>query len=198
MTDWLRAFTIWRNRRKRFAEEWAFHMDEAAARWQAVGIGARDARKLARSSLGSRRAYRRDALRTIGGDFAGLVDLLPVRRTSRSRFLVPMTLAILSALAIAINPERAMALKSLAAIAVPGAHARWERLIPLTPAGMVPVDFFAAVLRALVLAGLLRIAFDLAPRSTLRLCAYAAASLAAMALAAAICWVHCPSGASRA
>jgi hypothetical protein len=44
-----------------------------------------------------------------------------------------------------------------------------ERLIPLTPAGLVPAEFVGFVLRILVVCGLARIAVNLFPRTSLRL-----------------------------
>jgi hypothetical protein len=189
MSDWLRAFTIWRNRRKRFAEEWNFHLDVAAAEGESLGFTKREARTLAKRRLGNRYAHQRRALRQIGGDLNGLLDLLPLRSFIRSALLVPMTLVILSTVALVFNPARTIALKCLEAVIVPGVQPHLEHWIPSTPAGVVPVDAAGLVLRILVILGIMRIALGLIPRAGWRLCVYAASVLIAVAFAAAVCWI---------
>jgi hypothetical protein len=60
------------------------------------------------------------------------------------------------------------------------------RLIPLTPAGVVPVDFAGAVLRLLAAAGL---AWMMMGRRSLRACLYAAMVLGEIVIVAAVAWV---------
>lgn len=189
MSGWLRAFTTWRNRRQRFAEEWAFHRDAAAAEWEALGLRPREARKQAARQLGGRYSYRRSALRAIGGDFCGLLELLPLRAWRKSALPLPLILLSVSLLSLAFDPFRSTALRCLQVIALRGPNLQLDRWIPATPAGLVPTQLAAWVLRIWMISGLARIAFHLPAKTSWRLSWYAVAVLIIMAFAGAVFWV---------
>ena len=189
MSDWVLGLVTWWNRRQRFTEEWTFHLEAAAAELEMLGFTRRDAQRAAKRRLGSTLSYRRKSLRAIGGDFAGLLGLLPTKRAARSPLLPPSMLLIGAGLALVFNPARLMALKCLEAMLNLGVQPPSERLIPLTPAGLVPVDFVGFALRILLVCGLARIALDLFPRTSLRLSVYATAVLFGVTFAAAVCWI---------
>lgn len=89
MSEWLSGSLIWWARRRRFAEEWKFHLEMAVSELQSFGLGYREARRHARRRLGARAKHRRAAMREIGADARGLLTLLPVARARRSAMLAP-------------------------------------------------------------------------------------------------------------
>jgi hypothetical protein len=184
MADWLRAFGIWWNRRRRLSEEWSFHLSMARSELESLGMSLADARRFARRRLGRRRA----AMRETGGDLQGLIGLLPIRRTLRSAWLAPCLMAVAVAVALAFNPYRWQVLESLYRLLPFSRPAGVERLIPLTPAGEVPIGFASWTLWALVLVGIARIAVQLTPGGGWRICTYAAGLLCEIAMFGCVVW----------
>jgi hypothetical protein len=153
LSEWRAAIAAWRGRRRRFAEEWAFHRDAAIADFEALGYSRRRAKKMARWRMGARFRHRRVALAEIGGDLRGLWRLLPTRPLIRSAFFVPGTLALGLALALLLNPFRGMAMRSIGAILFGNDLPAADRIIPLNPPGLVPINLAGALLRTMAVAG---------------------------------------------
>ena len=96
----------WFERRRRFAEEWAFHRQRAAIELEALGLNRQEAEVMAAARMGRRSRYRRDALRDAGGDFAGLLQLLLPQRSLHTAWMLPLALAAVLCLLYAVNPGR--------------------------------------------------------------------------------------------
>src|SRR5690242_12966615 len=100
LSEWRTGLLTWWSRRRRVAEEWAFHRDGAIAEFEAAGYSYRRARKAARRRMGSGLRHRHSALAAIGGDLPGLWRLLPIRSVARGALFVPTTLVLSIALAL--------------------------------------------------------------------------------------------------
>lgn len=81
----------WLERRARLYGERRFHREQAAAEFRGLGCSSREAKRMARVRLGSRR-HRTAALGEIGGDLRGLASLLGAYRVSASAGLQPALL----------------------------------------------------------------------------------------------------------
>jgi len=189
MSDWQSGFVTWRTRRRRFAEEWAFHRDAAIAEFESMGWSRSHSRKAAKRRMGSRLRYRSEALAAIGGDLPGLVRLLPIQSVTRTAFFVPAMLVLGVALALLLNPARNMAFQCIRAMLFREVLPKAERIIPSMPGGVVPVSLTGAMLRTLAVAGLGWAVANLAPRRSLRAFLYAVIVLCGIVLGAAVFWV---------
>src|SRR5580700_3961972 len=123
--EWASELTKWWARRRRFAEEWAFHRDMAVAEFESLGMSHREARRLARRRLGARFNYRRAALRELQSDCRAL-QLLPFYRMKKSPFLVPTVIAAAIALMLAFNPQRLQVIQSLPGLVPFAPHRDFE------------------------------------------------------------------------
>jgi hypothetical protein len=189
MRDCFESLAAWWTRRRRFAEEWQFHRARAIAECESLGLTRREARRIAGRRLGRRSRYRRQALREIGGDLPGLVALLPVARLKRSPLLVLCCLALGTVLLLALDPQRRQLIESLQA-ALPFGHAMGnQRLIPLTPAGVVPTWFALLVWRVAMGVGAVRLLRDPFLRNCGKLRWYGALGLILSALFGVVAWI---------
>jgi len=107
MRQWLQVFREWRQRRTRFAQEWAFHIERTAAELESMGLTRQEARRSAASRMGRPSPHRRQALRELGGDFAGLARMLPALLLHHSPFFLPAVAALFIALVVPFIPLRA-------------------------------------------------------------------------------------------
>ncbi|MBZ5618194.1 MAG: hypothetical protein LAQ69_05565 [Acidobacteriia bacterium] len=189
MRDCFESLAAWWNRRSRFAEEWRFHRDRAISEFESLGLTRREARRIARCRLGRRSRYRREALREIGGDLPGLIDLLPVARLKRSPLLVLCCLVLGTALLLVLNPQRGQLIESLRAALPFGRGLRNQRLIPLTPAGIVPAWFALLVWRVAMAVGAVRLLRDPFLRNCGKLRWYGALGLILSALFGVVAWI---------
>ena len=189
ISDWRSALATWRSRRRRFAEEWAFHCDAAIAELEALGYSRRRAKQAVMRKMGARIRHRRSALAEIGGDLRGLSRLLPIRTVTRSAFFVPLTLAASLAPALLLNPAPMAALRCVRAILFNQDLPAVERIIPLTPAGVVPVGLAGALLRTMALGGLAWASAALLPRRLSRAYLYAITVLCEIVFGGAVSWV---------
>lgn len=189
ISEWRAGLLTWWRRRRRFAEEWAYHRDAAIAEFEALGYSHWRARKWARRRMGMRRRHRSSALAAIGGDLAGLWRLLPVRSVARSALLVPAALLLGTALVVLLNPARSMAVRCIGAMLFGHPLRDPERIIPLTPEGCVPVGLAGALLRAVVVAGVIWAVANLFPRKRFLALLYSVIVLCEIVLGAAVCWV---------
>jgi len=96
----------WLERRRRFAEEWAFHRERAAVELESLGLNRQEAEAMASTRMGRRSRYRRDALHEAGADLAGLLQLLLPHRSLHAAWILPLTLAAVLGLLYASNPGR--------------------------------------------------------------------------------------------
>lgn len=187
MREWIRAFRIWRSRRRRFAEEWAFHLEMAAGELESLGMHPVEAQRQARRRLGARRLHRRAAMRELEADARGLRDLLPIRSVRRGAFLAPLLIAASVAVMLALNPARVQVVESLYRL-LPSTRADdVPTLMPLT-AGAVPTGFASLALWLFVLVGVGRVALGFSARGNWRAGAYAVAVLCELAMAGGVCW----------
>ncbi|HKE29086.1 MAG TPA: hypothetical protein VKB88_42340 [Bryobacteraceae bacterium] len=189
ISEWRAGLLTWWRRRRRFAEEWAFHRDAAIAEFEALGDSHWRARKGAKRRMGARRQHRRSALAAIGGDLPGLWCLLPIRSLARSAFLVPATLLLGMALAVLLNPARGMAVRCISAMLFGHRLHAAGRIIPLTPAGYVPVGLAGVLLRTVVVAGVSWAVANLLPRKRFLAFLYSVIVLCEIVLGAAVSWV---------
>jgi hypothetical protein len=160
----------------------------SASELESLGLSRGEARRLARRRLGRRRIYRRAAMRELGADARGLLELLPIRRLKRNPGLAPCLLGIVAALALGLNPARRQALESMRHLLPFTGPVELKRMIPLSPAGVVPVGFAAVVLWIVTLVGTARIAARLTRPGTWRICLYAGALLGEAAVFAGVVW----------
>lgn len=188
MAEWIFGFRIWLARRKRFADEWSFHCEMAVRELQSFGMTYREARRDATRRLGSRAAYRRKALREIGGDARGLLSVLPIARVSRSPWLAPWIIALFTALALGLDPLRNQVLESMRAF-LPLADAPIVlRFLPLEPSGIVPTGMARLVVWLFLFLGLTRlVVFALTVRRWLT-AIYGAGVLFGLGILLAACW----------
>jgi hypothetical protein len=188
MREWVRAVAMWWNRRRRFAEEWAFHEDIARRELQGLGMSRAEARQHSAGRLGRRSLHRRAALREIGGDLRGLAQILPLRRTLRSPYLAPVVMALTTSLLLACNPFRRQVLESMSEVLRFSGAVHLQRLIPLTPSGTVPTMFAVVTLWALLLGGVGRMTVRISEGGGWRLPLYSLALLAEMMVAGSVVW----------
>jgi hypothetical protein len=189
ISEWRAGLLTWRRRRRRFAEEWAFHRDTAMAEFEALGYSRRGARRAAARRMGARRHYRHSALAAIGGDLPGLWHLLPIRSAARSALLVPATLLLGMSLALLLNPARSIAVRCVGAMLFGQGLPAAARIIPLTPAGVVPVGMAGTLLRIVLVAGIVWAVANLLPRKLLRAFLYFIVVLCQIVLGGAVSWV---------
>jgi hypothetical protein len=189
ISDWRSSLETWWMRRRRFAEEWAFHRDAAIREFEALGHSRRRARKAARQKMGARFLHRRTALRAIEGDLPALWRLLPIRSATRGAQVVPVTLAAGGVFVLLLNPARSMAVRCIGAMLFRGDLPRAERIIPLTPAGVVPVRLAGDLLRMVVICGVGWAMAKLLPRGSLRAFLYSVVVLCGIVLGEAVSWV---------
>jgi hypothetical protein len=175
---WAYELAKWQERRRRFAEEWTFHRDMAVSEFESMGMSHRDARLLARRRLGGRFTYRRAALRELHSDYRALLDLLPTKRIKKSPFLVPAAIAVAIGLMLVLNPERLQAAGSVLGLLPFAPHRDFERLVPLTPRGVVPTGFAALTLWSFALIAIARMVAAPTLRAHGRLWAFGGATLA--------------------
>ena len=190
MSEWRTAFSTWWARRRRFAEEWAFHRDMAVAEFEALGYSPRRAREMAAQRMGVRSRHQPSALVVIGGDVPGLLRLLPFRSLTRSAYFVPATLALTAVLALSINRTPATTLRCIAAILFCMDTPANQRLVPLTPEGVAPVNLAGAVIRGLALVGLGWATANLLRRRFLRAYLYSVIVLSELLFGGALLWVN--------
>jgi hypothetical protein len=189
ISEWRTGLLTWWGRRRRFAEEWAFHLDAAIAEFEALGYSRWGARKAAKRSMGARFQHRRSALAAIAGDLPGLWCLLPIRSIARSSLFVPATLVLSMSLAVLLNPARSMAVRCVRAMLFGQGLPVAERIIPLTPPGVVPVELAGALLRTVVVAGVGWAVANLLPRKLFRAFLYSVIVLCGIVLGGAVSWV---------
>src|SRR5215469_5294649 len=189
ISEWRAGLLTWRSRRRRFEEEWAFHRDAAMAEFEALGYSRSRARKAANRTMGARRQHRRSALAAIGGDLPGLWRLLPIQSVARSALLVPATLMLGMSLAVLLNPARSIAVRCIGAMLFGLGLPAAERIIPLTPAGVVPVGMAGALLRIVLVAGVSWAVANLLPRKLFRAFLYFVMVLCQIVLGGAVSWV---------
>jgi hypothetical protein len=156
--EWARELAAWWKRRRRFAEEWAFHRDMAISEFESLGMSRREARQLARRRLGGYFHYRRAALAELRSDYRALLHLLPRSRVKKSPFLVPAVIAVTAGLMLAFNPQRLQVIESLSGLLPFAPPTDVARLVPLTPRGVVPTGFAAVTLWAFALIAIARMA----------------------------------------
>ena len=129
----------WLERRRRFAEEWAFHRERAAIELEALGLNRREAELMAAGRMGRRSRHRRDALHESGGDLAGLLQILLPERSLHAAWLLPLALAAVLGLLYAVNPGRQQVWLTvtgsnfLAEVATSRTHACTPRTPPVEP-----------------------------------------------------------------
>jgi len=189
ISEWRSALTTWWSRRRRFAEEWAFHRDVAIAELEALGYSRRRAKKAVRRKMGTRFRYRQSALAEIGGGLPGLLHLLPIRQTTRSAFFVPVTLALGVVSALLLSPNPSVAVRCIRAILFCQDLPAAARIIPLTPAGIVPVGLAGALLRTVAVAGLACAIAALLLQRLNRAFFYSITVLCEIVLGGAVAWV---------
>jgi hypothetical protein len=189
ISEWRSALATWWNRRRRFAEEWAFHRDAAIAEFEALGYSRRRAKKAVRQKMGARFRYQHSALAEIGGDLPGLSHLLPIRPVTRSPLFVPVTLAVSVVSALLFSPNPSVAVRCIRAILFCQDLPAAERIISLTPAGVVPVGLAGTLLRTVAVAGLAWAIAALLPQRLNRAFFYSITVLCEIVLGWAVAWV---------
>ncbi len=189
MPEWLDGVAKWWKRRRRFAEEWRFHLEMAASDFEQMGLSPREARQTAKRGLGSRRTHRRAALREMAADFRGLARSFPTNRWKRGALAVPAAVLLITVLALVLDPARTRAIESLQGLLPFGSPPAVERFVPLTPSGIAPAGLAAITLWTFLMMGVAAIAARLADQNKWRLCVYAASTLLSMALLGGVCWV---------
>ena len=186
--EWSREFANWRARRRRFAEEWAFHRDMAISEFESLGMSHREARRLARRRLGARFNYRRAALRELQSDCRTLLQLLPLHRMKKSPLLLPTVIAVTIGLMLAFNPLRLQVIQSMQGLVPFVPHRGFERLIPLTPRGVVPTGFAAVTLWSFWLIAMARLAAAPRLRAHFRVWAFGGAILVLLMAFGGVFW----------
>jgi hypothetical protein len=189
ISEWRAGLLTWWHRRRRYAEEWNFHRDAAMAEFEALGYSRWRARRAAKRRMGARLQHRRAALAAIGGDLTGLWRLLPIRSVTRSALLVPATLMLGMSVAVLLNPARSVAVRCVMAMLFRQGLPDAKRIIPLTPAGVVPVGLAGALLRIALVAGVSWAVANLLPRKLFRAFCYFIVVLCQIVLGGAVFWV---------
>lgn len=105
------AWREWRQIRTRVDEERAFHLHRAAEDLQALGLSVRDARATARRRFGQSRSA---ALRELGGDARGLLQLLKDHQVTASALTQPACLLAVVAVLLLLSPDSRLAIESIA------------------------------------------------------------------------------------
>jgi hypothetical protein len=114
------AFREWRQLRARVRDEYGFHIDRAAADFQALGLSRREARRLARARFGGGR-HLRIARREIGGDLTALADLLRAHGVHAQAWLQPAILAAATLLILLLSPAPRVIVESVIGLPLPSA-----------------------------------------------------------------------------
>jgi hypothetical protein len=102
-----RAFSAlreWGELRKRLREERQFHLYCAREEFRSLGMSPKSAKQEARLRFGGRQ-HTRVALRELGGDWVGLVELLRAHRIAASAWLQPATLLLAIVAVFAFSPS---------------------------------------------------------------------------------------------
>ncbi len=99
------ALKEWLELRARMREERRFHLDGAATDLRAMGMTAREAKRMARIRFGSRRNSQA-GLRELGGDLKGLAYLFRANRVVASIWLQPIVLIAVVAMMFLASPSR--------------------------------------------------------------------------------------------
>jgi hypothetical protein len=154
LSDWGSVLVVWWRRRRRFAEEWAFHREESILEFEALGYSKWRARFAARQRMGLRSRHRRAALSANGGTWKALMAQTPIRSTVRSPFFLPCVLVLAAVLLLSLDPERSSAWRCVKAMLLLGDAPHVDRVVPLTPRGLVPVELPAILLRIIGAVGL--------------------------------------------
>ncbi len=140
----MEALREWLALRARVREEHDFHMDQAAAEYQAMGLSRRASYRAARRRFGGR-CNIKSALREIGGDLAGLIHLLVAHRVPAWPGFPFAVLAAMGALLLLLSPSAKMLLEDVAG--TPFAARDRETIFLSTQArnlsfaGLTPADF---------------------------------------------------------
>lgn len=98
--------TTWLQRRRDFAQEWAFHRQRALIELADLGLNESEAGDIVRLRFGWRSQYRKSAMRGQEADLRGLWSLLKETPWLQASVRVPVALALLIAMVFAINPYR--------------------------------------------------------------------------------------------
>ena len=183
-----RALVTWYKRRRRFNEEWNFHLEREEEELGFLGLAPREVRREARWRLGRRSRHKRAALRELDADFRGLLMLIPIARMKRGAALIPSTFAALIVLFVAFDPQRIQLVKTVAAVglASPLTAERWS---PLTPAGVPPVTLAAWCWALLTILGAVCVARQVIQTRHWRRCAYGIVSGALLVLFEIVLWI---------
>lgn len=146
MRQFTAGFREWLERRRRFAEEWAFHRERAAIELEALGVQRREAELMAAARLGHRSRHRRDALRESGGDLAGLLQTLLPQRTLHTAWNLPLALVAVLGLLYAVNPGRRPVWQTVAGsnFAAEVAPSRAAVCTPRTPPADITIQWHTA------------------------------------------------------
>jgi hypothetical protein len=104
MARLLSALNEWLELRARMREERRFHLDRSAADLRALGLTAREAKRMARIRFGGRRNSQ-TGLRELGGDLRGLAHLFRAHRVVTLLWLQPAVLLAAVALIFAVSPS---------------------------------------------------------------------------------------------
>ena len=158
------------------------------AEFAALGMGDREARRLAQRRLGSYSAHRRAALRHLHADMPALLDLAPWRSIATGPLAAP-TLVLLAAAVIAfVNPHtRAVLADSISLLPFrPAGHV--VRFVPLTPPGAVPMGFANVALWCFALLGMAQVAAAPRLRIHWRVWAFAVSTLLLLVALGGVLW----------
>jgi len=185
---WARELIEWHARRRRFAQEWAFHRDLATREFESFGLSHREARQLAKRRLGSRSVHRRSALRHLRADYSALFELVPWYRLKVSPFLGPAIVMLVLTVLLAIGPHPLDVLSNSISLLpfTPARHV--ERFVPLAPSGVVPMGFADVTLWCFALIGMARIAATPKLRVHWRAWTFAVATLFLVIALGAVLW----------
>jgi hypothetical protein len=183
-----RGLWLWWQRRRRFAEEWAFHLEMAVSEFESLGFTRGEARRMARRRLGTFVRYRRAALRELRSDdsifLVGLSDYAPMK----SPLVVPTIIAVIMAIVLALNPQRFEEMESLARLLPFGPAPRIDRFVPLTPRGIVPMGFAALTLWSFAVIGIVRIHAGFKPRANWRVWTFGVVTLIQLVFFGDVLW----------
>jgi hypothetical protein len=139
------AIRSWLNRRRLFAQEFAFHRERAACELESLGLSRNESTRLAAARTG-RLSHRRDALRAAGADLAGLLQLLLPQRSLHTAWILPLSLASALGLLYALNPGRQPVWQTVTGsnFAAEVAPARAVACTPRTPPADLAVKWLTA------------------------------------------------------
>src|SRR5580658_4506601 len=100
----INALSEWMQLRVRLRDEYQFHLYRATEDLRTLGLSARAAKRAARGRLGSGQ-HRKLALRELGGNWAGLIQMLLVHRVHASPSFQPIALVAVSLLILLLSPS---------------------------------------------------------------------------------------------